>query len=286
MPCFICTSCGTQYPETPLPPAICDDCADERHAVPVPGPKWTTREELARSLRLVTDEPEPSLHGIGTTPSFAIGQRALLVRSPGGNVLWDCISFLDQATIDTVKGLGGISAIALSHPHFYTTVVDWAQAFGDVPVYIHADDRHWMMRPEGDIRFWDGETLALHDGMTLIRCGGHFEGSCMLHWPAGAGGKGALLTGDTLAVVRARTHVTFMYSYPGVIPLPAAAVRRIADAIAPFPYARVYDGFWDGIINADAKAIVENSAERYVEALATNRAQTSLAPARPPRTRA
>lgn len=50
----------------------------------------------------------PHLTGIGTEPRFAIGQRALLIQSPEGNILWDCISLIDEPTIAAIKALGGI----------------------------------------------------------------------------------------------------------------------------------------------------------------------------------
>ena len=50
---------------------------------------------------------EPGLIGIGTQPTFAIGQRALLLCTPHGNILWDCISLIDEATVTLIKGLGG-----------------------------------------------------------------------------------------------------------------------------------------------------------------------------------
>src|SRR5690606_29461653 len=114
--------------------------------------------------------------GIATEPAFAIGQRALLVQTPAGNVLWDCISLIDQATIDAVAALGGIQAIAISHPHFYSAMVEWSRAF-DAPIYLHEDNRPFVVRPDPAISFWTDETLALMPGVTLIRCGGHFAGS-------------------------------------------------------------------------------------------------------------
>ena len=77
------------------------------------------------------------------------------------------------------------------------------------------------MRPDPHIQFWEGKTKPLPGGMTLIRCGGHFPGGTVLHWPDGAGGRGALLSGDILTVVPDRRYVSFMYSYPNLIPLPA-----------------------------------------------------------------
>jgi hypothetical protein len=131
-----------------------------------------------------------------------------------------------------VNAWGGISAIAISHPHFYSSMVEWSRAF-DAPIYLHADDRQWVMRPDPAIVFWEGETHPLGAGLTLIRCGGHFPGGAVLHWTAGADGCGVLLSGDILQVVADRRHVSFMYSYPNLIPLPAEEVRGIVAAVEP-----------------------------------------------------
>ena len=88
---------------------------------------------------------------------MAIGQRALLIRTPAGNVLWDCIGYLDDDLAAEVEELGGIDAIAVSHPHFYGLMIEWGRAF-DAPVYIHAADREWVGRPDPVIEFWTGDT--------------------------------------------------------------------------------------------------------------------------------
>jgi hypothetical protein len=106
-------------------------------------------------------------------------------------------------------------------------MVEWSRAFGGVPVHQHAADRQWVMRPDKSIAFWDGDTKPLGDSLTLVRCGGHFDGGTVLHWLDGAGGKGALLTGDIIQVVADRKHVSFMYSYPNYVPLSAAVVDQI-----------------------------------------------------------
>ncbi len=80
-------------------------------------------------------------------------------------------------------------------------------------------------------------------------------------------GRGALLTGDIIQVVADRNHVSFMYSYPNYVPLSAAAVGRIVDAVAPFAFDRVYGAFWDAMIGRDGKAAVARSAERYQRAI-------------------
>jgi glyoxylase-like metal-dependent hydrolase (beta-lactamase superfamily II) len=207
------------------------------------------------------------LIGIGIEPQFAIGQRALFLRRPKGNILWDCIPLLDEAVVEAVTAMGGIKAIAISHPHYYSSMVEWSRAFGGIPLYLHAADKQWVMRPDPAIVFWDGETKALDDGLTLIRCGGHFDGGTVLHWVDGEGGKGALLSGDIIQVVPDRKHVSFMYSYPNYIPLPASAVRRIVTAVERFEFNRIYGAFWDMVIETDGKEAVRRSAARYLKAI-------------------
>ena len=270
MPVHICKACGTSYADAPRPPARCPICEDERQYVPRTGQAWTTPDELSASHVNTWRLLEPDLFEIHTHPKFAIGQRALLVRTPAGNILWDCIALIDAATVELIKGLGGISGIAISHPHYYTTCQDWAAAF-DCPVHLHAADREWVMRPGPAIRLWDGNTLALGPDATLIRLGGHFPGATVLHWTPDRASKGVLLTGDTLQVVADPSRVTFMYSYPNLLPLPASTVRRIADSLKSLRIDRVY-GFNVGrqIIEGGGAAI-ERSARRYIDLLSKDR---------------
>lgn len=267
---FICVTCGTQFLESEAPPQRCPICTDVRQYVNWKGQQWTTLEQLRAGHRNVLREEEPGLIGVGTKPEFAIGQRALLVRSAGGNVLWDCISLIDDATVEEVRKLGGISAIAISHPHFFSAMVEWSHAFGHTPILLHTAHRPWVMRPDPAIDFWGGETHQLSPGLTLIRCGGHFPGSTVLHWAAGASGRGALFTGDTIYVVSDRRFVSFMFSYPNLIPLPARMVRAIVQAVEPFAYDRIYGGWFDRVVASDAKAVVARSAERYERALTSS----------------
>src|SRR5436309_4331192 len=142
---FICVQCGTQFAETAGPPPSCPICEDERQFVRHAGQEWTTLKRLAADHRNRLEQEASRLLGIGTEPKFAIGQRALLVQSPEGNVLWDCVSLLNNLTIDSIRELGGLSAIAISHPHYYATMVEWSHAFGGIPIYLHAADREWVM---------------------------------------------------------------------------------------------------------------------------------------------
>jgi glyoxylase-like metal-dependent hydrolase (beta-lactamase superfamily II) len=267
MPNFICTTCGTQYADSDQPPAACTICQDERQYVKATGQNWTTLERLRLTNRNSVKFKEPGLIGVGIDPHFAIGQRALFLRTPKANVLWDCLPLLDLAVAEAIQALGGISAIAISHPHYYSGMVEWSRAFGGVPIFLHADDRQWVMRPDKAIVFWEGETRTLGDGLTLIRCGGHSDGGTVLHWAGGAGGRGVLLTGDILQVVPDRKHVSFMWSYPNFVPLHASAIERIVKAVEPFPYDRVYGAFWDMVIEREGQAVVRRSAERYLRAI-------------------
>ena len=191
-------------------------------------------------------EPEgPGMVGVGTEPRFAIGQRALHVRTADGGFLWDCISLVDDATVAAVQALGAVRGIAISHPHYYSSMVAWSRALGGVPIYLHADDSQWVVRHDRAVVFWDGDTREVAPGITLIRCGGHFAGGTVLHWADGADGAGALLSGDIIMVGEDRRTAGFMYSYPNYIPLNARAVERIGAMVEPFEFDQVY-GAWFG----------------------------------------
>lgn len=261
---FLCMTCGTQHAESEAPPDRCLICADERQYVPAAGQRWTTLEAMRRTL-MATFRYEAGVLGIGTSPSFGIGQRALLVRTPYGNVLWDCISLIDDAMVELIKGLGGIQAIAISHPHYYTSLVEWSRCFGDAPVHLHAADRQWVMRPDGCVQFWEGETKEILPGLTLIRAGGHYPGGTVLHWDRGGPeARGALLTGDILQVTADSKHLGFMRSYPNFIPLGEAAVRRVADSVSAFAFDAIYGAFWDRVIPRNARAALNASVTRHI----------------------
>jgi hypothetical protein len=264
MPAFICATCGSQFTPSQAPPPSCPICEDERQYVPPGGQKWTTLDELAPRHFNCYQQYEPGLIGVGTVPEFAIGQRALILRAADGNVLWDCISFIDAATIELVKGLGGLAAIAISHPHYYSTMVEWSLAFGGIPIYLPAADRQWIMRPDPVIKLWEGDTLQLAPGITLIRCGGHFAGGTVLHWAGGGEGRGALLSGDIVQLIPDRKHVSFMRSYPNLIPLSAPAVARIGAILEPFSFDVIYGAWFDRVIPRGGKEAVKRSIARYI----------------------
>jgi glyoxylase-like metal-dependent hydrolase (beta-lactamase superfamily II) len=232
------------------------------------GQQWTTLDGLvAEGRRNTFEELEAGLTQIATRPPIAIGQRALIAQTPAGNVMWDCVTLVDDESINALRARGGLSAIAISHPHFYASMAEWSAAFDNCPVYIHAADAEWVQYPTPGLQLWQGATQEILPGVTLINTGGHFEGSVAMHWADGFEGRGLLLVGDSLTVVMDRRYVSFMYSYPNLIPLSADSVRRIAASVRPFAFERVY-GAWDGRqVIAAGKDSVERSVERYIRYL-------------------
>jgi hypothetical protein len=265
---WICQTCGVQYPPSEQPPSHCAICEDPRQYVSPMGQQWTTLDHLRAAHRNAWRREEPKLWSIRTEPGFGIQQQAWLVATPHGNVLWDCITLLDDATIDLIQALGGIQAIAISHPHYYSTMIEWSQAFGDVPVYLHELDRDWVQRTSPRVVFWSGASHQLLPGLTLVHCGGHFDGYQVLHWAGSREGRGAILAGDQPQVAMDRRWVTFLYSYPNMVPLSEAAVERITRALEPYEYDRLYGAFGRHVL-ADAKQAVLRSAARYIQHLRT-----------------
>ncbi|WP_327719341.1 MBL fold metallo-hydrolase [Streptomyces sp. NBC_00490] len=257
----ICHTCGMQYA---APRADCPVCLDERQYVGWEGQRWTSLAELRDSgHRGRLREEGPGVVGVAAEPSVAIGQRALLLRSPAGNVLWDCLGYLDDELAAEVEKLGGVSAIAVSHPHFHGAMTEWGRVF-DAPVYVHAADRDWVGRPDPLIEYWSGDTHPIAPGMTLINAGTHFAGGTVLHWADDPEGRGALFSGDIFMVVMDRRWVSFMYSIPNFIPERPRTVRRALRLVEPFGFERIYGAFWGRVVTADGAAAVRRSAERYL----------------------
>jgi glyoxylase-like metal-dependent hydrolase (beta-lactamase superfamily II) len=250
-----------QYADSDEPPDTCPICEDPRQYVPVDGQKWTTLDELRQSRRADIRDELPGLLGIGCAPVFAIGQRPLLVPTAGGNVLWDCQALIDEDVVAAIRARGGIRAIAISHPHYYTTMVEWAHAF-ECPILIHEDDREWVMRPDDAVEPWAGETNEIGPGVTLIRLGGHFSGGQVLHW----GDRKLLLSGDIVQVIPDRGYVSFMYSYPNLIPLPPERVDDIVRRLEPWDFDTIVGAWW-GTVTRDGKEAVRRSARRYRDAI-------------------
>ncbi|WP_435955035.1 MBL fold metallo-hydrolase [Dryocola sp. BD626] len=259
----LCKACGTSYETAGSHPERCKICEDERQYVPVGGQEWVALDALVAAHSNKWQRHEPDLLSIQTVPEFAIGQRAFIVRTPEGNILWDCVANLDDATKALVASLGGLKAIAISHPHYYTTMQDWAAEF-DAPIYLHVSDRQWIMRNSPHLKLWEGDALDLGAGVTLLRLGGHFAGGSVLHWKKD---EGMLLAGDILQVTPGADAVSFMWSYPNMLPLPAATVSDITRRLDGVKFKKLYGAFAGQNIKDNADDIVRRSGEKYIACL-------------------
>jgi len=146
-------------------------------------------------------------------------------------------------------------------------MAEWSKAFNDAPIYISARDKDFVTRPSRTIRHVEEDAFDILPGLTLHRLGGHFPGSSVLEWKEGAEGRGALLTGDTIHIAASNARVSFMYSFPNLLPLPTRDVQRIATFIETLTFDRLYGGWHEKILPSDAKAVVLKSAKRYMEAV-------------------
>ncbi|MGH2516301.1 MAG: MBL fold metallo-hydrolase, partial [Ktedonobacterales bacterium] len=116
---YLCVTCGTHYPPSAREPEHCPICEDDRQYLPPQGQQWTTLEAEQGKRRNIFTEITPGVTTIATEPKLGIGERAHLIETPHGNILWDLVAYLDDATIAAIQARGGVAAIAISHPHFY-----------------------------------------------------------------------------------------------------------------------------------------------------------------------
>ncbi|GAA5225838.1 hydrolase [Paeniglutamicibacter antarcticus] len=257
-----CATCAIEHPDSTLPPEVCKICSDERQWVPVAGQQWVTREQLVeRGYRVLIEELETDLYAVRTEPKLGIGQRGLLLRTEAGNLLFEPPGFIDEAAIARLQELGGVSVIASSHPHLTGSSIQYSHAFNHAPVYVARADEPWIRRPDTAIILWEGSAVLL-PGVIMHQCGGHFAGSSVVHWPAGRGGAGVLLTGDTIGVGGDRKSAHAMRSYVNNIPLPARAIERILDTVLPLEFEGLYTAF--GTLEKGARETVDWSLRRYI----------------------
>ncbi|WP_439031426.1 hydrolase [Gordonia terrae] len=258
---WMCVFCANEYPPGETPPAMCPICDDDRQWLPESGPSWTPLDENADNA-LTAEEVEPGLTALTLRPSVGIGQRGFVIATSDGNILWEPPGFIGPALVEWLEQHGGLAAIAASHPHLVGASVSLSHRFGRVPLYYNDFDRRWVTRPDPVIEFWTG-TADLPGGVRLVRCGGHFPGSAVLLLPDAADGRGAILTGDTIKGVMQPGMVTFMRSYPNMIPLSPRLVREIVDRIGELRFDRLYDAF-GVVVDDNARGVVETSAQRYI----------------------
>lgn len=260
MPTTICTTCGTAYPSTATPEQ-CPTCLEERQYLPPGGQSWTASATLVRTHSVKVHRLHDRLYELEICPTFAIGQRAMLVLSEQGNVLWDCIPLLDEPIIDFIQGKGGLKAIAFSHPHYYSNMNDWAATF-NCPIYIHQNDAEYIQVSGPHISLWQGDKLDLWDGISINLIGGHFAGSCILHVPF-LSPEGSILCGDTLFLSPNKQHFSAMWSYPNRIPLPLSELQQVRDRVEAIPFDTFYGYHFTQNLQEQVREIFSASMDRY-----------------------
>jgi glyoxylase-like metal-dependent hydrolase (beta-lactamase superfamily II) len=243
-------------------PALCPICNDDRQFINLKGQIWTSEEELRRGHSVKISRINDRLYYLTVNPSFAIGQRAFLLLSPGRNILWDCIPLLDDATKEFIHSKGGLKAIAFSHPHFYSNMNEWAAEF-NCPIYIHEADKPWIFNRGPNVKLWTGDEKPLWDDLKLAHVGGHFPGSSMLHI-ANLSAGGAMLCGDSLYISRSLRHTAVMFSYPNSIPLLKEEFTAFYERCSKLKFDTLYGATFEGQdLEGNAYAIFTRSMNRY-----------------------
>ncbi|CAG7564725.1 unnamed protein product [Fusarium equiseti] len=269
---LVCDTCGTHFQTTSL--KTCFICDDPRQFVPPTGQSFSTLGDLKKKHRneFTPCATDPDITFITSVPKLGIGQRAILIKTPTGNVLWDCITLLDDDTVKKIKEMGGLRAIVISHPHFYSAHVQWARAF-ECPVYLASEDMTWTtFSSSHQIPLTETTTPILDTGATAIKLGGHFPGSMVLHC------NNRLFIADTLMTTASgvgdwsvdasgaeRTQppglntYSFLWSIPNFIPLGVEDMVRMWGVLKEWEFERTFGGFMGMDVRGDAKRRVLES---------------------------
>lgn len=258
---WTCPNCATQFAPSEAQPERCPVCEDDRQYVAWDGQRWTSHASLQQQYRLRIGEDD-GLLAIAVDGAFAIPQRLAHLRTDAGNILWESLGFVTPEAVAALNDFGGVDRIVISHPHFYSAMVEWADAL-DAEILLHRADRAWVQRPSPRIRFWEGDTLALSRDVTLVNTAGHFEGSTALHWRRGPHDKPILLAGDSPHVAQDRRWVAFMRSVPNFMPMATSAVARMQRLLSDFDFDDVYGFSWGRNIIGGGRAAVDASFERF-----------------------
>lgn len=256
----ICAMCGTKYPAD-FERNECRICEDDRQYVPKSGQEWKNDKELLAKHSVKIVQIKENLYEFEINPKFAIGQRALLILLENGNVLWDCIPLLDEAAKLFIEQKGGLKAIVISHPHYYSNMAEWAEEF-NCAIYLHEKDKKWVVNGSSKIKYWSGEKKEFWDGMRVLKIGGHFPASSILMAPH-LSASSALFCGDTFSLSPSMAHFSVMYSYPNKMPVSIAEVSRIKEIMEKVEFDEVYGFRSLQNLTKDAKQILLTSLERY-----------------------
>ncbi|KAI2628095.1 beta-lactamase-like protein [Hypomontagnella submonticulosa] len=260
---LICTTCGTQFPTSNRRElTTCFICDDPRQFTPPTGQSFTTLDAIRQSAKnkCIPISGDDRFMAIFTEPKIGIGQRAILIRTPRGNVLWDCITLIDDETIHLINDMGGLKAIVISHPHFYSTHVEWARTF-NCPVYLAAEDKQWTTQSSAHQVFIEETELDLQidgasSGIMVLKLGGHFPGSLvslydehlfiadtLMTTPAGLGNWDTDAVGTARSRPAGMNSYSFMWSIPNMIPLAPEDMQRMWSILKKYDFSSTHGGF-------------------------------------------
>ncbi len=254
----ICATCGTRYSQAKYDAAHCLVCEDDRQYVPSDGQRWTSYDRLLSDHCVAIKRHADRLHELKVIPEFAIAQRAFLIESAVGNVLWDCLPLIDAAALAFVESRGGLAAIAISHPHYYGLMVEWARLF-DCPIYLHEEDRQWVMDDDQRVEFWQGARQSLVGNLSIVHTGGHFPGSTILY----CADSETVFVGDSLQISRDMKHLSVMHSFPNYIPLTGEETLQVFRRTAPLRFDAMFGAFSHQNLPQGARGVFDQSLKRY-----------------------
>ncbi|KAF4555989.1 Hypothetical protein D9617_2g059560 [Elsinoe fawcettii] len=269
---LICVACGTQYDVTyEQGRERCKICDDPRQFVPPQGQQWTSLrlEANKHTNHWVPSSSDPRIYHLYTDPKLGIGERASLLLTPHGAIIWDCFAFLTPPLVEFLLSHHPI-AIVISHPHFYTTHLLWASLL-KCPVYLSSEDASWLSRPDpsGQRRFLTEAKTEIIPGVTAIKTGGHFPGSLVLHWDRHLFVADSIMTTPAAYTPEPRPEgmgaYAFMWSIPNMIPLGPDGVGRIWEAVKRVEFSETH-GLMMGmdVVHTDVKKWVLEGAKRQV----------------------
>lgn len=257
----ICVTCGTRYQSSKFNEGQCPVCMDDRQYVNLAGQQWTSYAEMEKNQSIKFHKLREDIYELKVVPSFAIGQKAHLILGENGNVLWDCLPFVDEASLAFIEELGGLDAIAISHPHYYGLMAEWAEYF-DCPIFLHQLDSKWVMDENSKVKYFSEERLQVMPGIQVIHTGGHFPGSTVLHYKR-KDKTPALFGGDSLYLSLSKKHLSAMYSYPNNIPLSGKELFDCFNKIDELKFDAFFGAFsWQNLFEG-AEKVFRNSLQRY-----------------------
>src|SRR5919108_368987 len=114
--------------------------------------------------------------------------------------------------------------------------------------YVGWDGQQWVSMAE--LAAAGHRSRVAEEGPGVLGVGTEpaFPGGQVLHWAGADGGAGALLSGDIATVVPDRRWVSFMYSYPNLIPERPAVVERALGLVAPYRFESIYGAWWGRVV--------------------------------------